>query len=59
MNALHLLNLLHTDLRSALLYAPVSHEDEARDAVEGRHAEVCHGQIDQEVVGHVPHTSVS
>ena len=46
MNALHLLNLLtllHTDLRTVLLYAPVSHKDEARDAVEGRHAEVCHG----------------
>ena len=37
---------------------PVSHVDEGEDAVEGRHEDVRHRQVQQEVVGHAPHAAV-
>ena len=38
---------------------PISHVDEGEDAVEGRHEDVRHGQVQQEIVGHTPHAAVS
>ena len=37
---------------------PVPHVDKREDAVEGGHEDVCHGQVQQEVVGHAPHAAV-
>ena len=38
---------------------PVSHVDEGGDAVEGGHANISHGQVDQEVVSNTSHPPVS
>ena len=37
---------------------PVPHEEEAGDAVEGRHQEVGQRQVEEEVVGDAPHVPV-
>ena len=34
---------------------PVPHVDKGEDAVEGGHQDVCHGQVQQKVIGHAPH----
>ena len=38
---------------------PISHEEEGGDAVEHGHPQVGHGQVGQEVVGDVPHPTVT
>ena len=40
------------------LVLPVPHVDEGEDAVEGGHEDVRHGQVQQEIVCHAPHTTV-
>ena len=40
-------------------FLPVSHENEGGNTVEGGHQKVCNGNIDKEVIGHTPHSSVS
>ena len=37
---------------------PVPHVDEGEDTVEGGHQHVSHGQVQQEVVGHTPHSTM-
>ena len=37
---------------------PVPHVDEVGDTVEGRHADVRQGEVDEEVVGDAPHAPV-
>ena len=50
------------DLFGALLATahcpPVPHVDEVGDTVEGRHADVRQGEVDEEVVGDAPHAAV-
>ena len=46
-------------LNSIFVILPVPHVDEGKDAVEGGHEDVRHGQVQQEVVGHAPHPPVS
>ena len=43
----------------ALQPLPVPHEDEAGDAVEGGHPQVCQDKVHQEVVRQAPHAPVS
>jgi len=38
---------------------PVPHEDEGEDAVEGGHHDVCHGEVEEVVIGGAPHPFVS
>ena len=38
-----------------MYWPPVSHEDEAGDAVESGHAEVRQGKVNQKIVGQAPH----
>ena len=38
---------------------PVPHVDEVGDTVEGRHADVRQGEVDEEVVGDAPHAAVA
>ena len=40
------------------LALPVPHVDEGEDAVEGGHEDVRHGQVQQEIVCHAPHTTM-
>lgn len=38
---------------------PVLHVEEGEGAVEGRHEDVGHTEVEEEVVGHTPHSLVS
>ena len=40
------------------LRIPVSHVDEGENAVECGHEDVCHRQVQEEVVCHTPHAPV-
>ena len=39
-------------------HQPVSHVDEGEGGVESGHEDVGEGEVEQEVVGHAPHSSV-
>ena len=45
--------------RGGMNLVPISHEEEGGDAVEHGHPQVGHGQVGQEVVGDVPHPTVT
>ena len=49
----------HHQILNLITSKPISHVDEGEDGVEGGHHHVCDGQVQEEVVCHTPHSSVS
>ena len=45
--------------KSSITSKPISHVDKGEDGVEGGHHHVRDGQVQEEVVRHTPHSSVS
>ena len=49
----------HHQILNLITSKPISHVDKGEDGVEGGHHHVRDGQVQEEVVRHTPHSSVS